>query len=385
MAAKNVVAKVGRKLEERVKHTVLEFLLAAVPVALGQIERQILHTKDHRVLAGRCQTGVRHRLDDGFDRELIGKHAAQHCGVGILEAILGAAQDGVASMLRAGVGVRKADVLRQFVDQEVQSRHRSAHVNPGDLLAEIMFERPWRYELAKSALRIGIGHHRLGTELATVGEFHTLSLAAADDDLCNRRTGQKLGAMGPRTLCQRICDRAHATLGKCPAAEGLLEFARSMVAEQIARTRRRWPTPDRDNPKERIEAADLLGLEVARQQIACGAEQEFVEKVLFAGVFEMLDHLGARWRIGQRPMGCQITKAAQARTETQQALGFLRRDLFKLLQGFVDVLPDEDMRGVIKQGKALRVRCVEFEAKTAGQLEIGNNLWTQHAGDKAAG
>ena len=108
-----------------------------------------------------------------------------------------------------------------------------------------------------------VRHDGLGAELGTVGQADAFDTVAIDQNLHDRRIGEDLAAMRDDAARQRRSDRTHAALREGPAAEGILEFAGSVIAEEIARAGRRGSAPDRDDAEERVKTADLRRLEVA--------------------------------------------------------------------------------------------------------------------------
>ena len=55
-----------------------------------------------------------------------------------------------------------------------------------------------------------------------------------------------------------------------------------------------------------------------------------------------------------------------------------------MLQRLVDVLPDEDVGAIVEQGEALRIRCIELETKSRGELQLVDDLRPEHADHEAA-
>src|SRR5262249_38169214 len=139
-----------------------------------------------------------------------------------------------------------------------------------------------RDQLAERPLRVSVGHDRLRPKAAAVSEPHPLGQVAVDEDLRNRRARENLDAVRASALLQCRRDRAHPAPGKGPAAEDALELSRGVIAEEIGGAWGRGTAPDRDDAEEGVEAADLIRGEVAAQQVARGAEQEFVQQLLLA-------------------------------------------------------------------------------------------------------
>ena len=74
--------------------------------------------------------------------------------------------------------------------------------------------------------------------------------------------------MVPEPIRQRAGDGAHAAAGKAELSELTVELPHRVVTVDVRGPWGRRPTPDRDHPEEREESLQVLGLEVAIEQIA---------------------------------------------------------------------------------------------------------------------
>ena len=161
----DVILEVGRVLAELGHDLVTPALLDPVPgLPVRELERELLDAERQRVLALGGQGGIGGRLDHGLDHVALGDLSATLRLPGGLEVLDRGAEHLVAVVLGAVAGV-EAEVGGELVDQQVDSGHRAALVDPLDLGDELVVELGRVDEPEQRTLRVGVRDHGRGGNL----------------------------------------------------------------------------------------------------------------------------------------------------------------------------------------------------------------------------
>ncbi|MBV9245581.1 MAG: hypothetical protein JO366_12300 [Methylobacteriaceae bacterium] len=278
-AGEDGVAEIGSEFGEQVCHSLGQFLAFRVEIARRQLVGEMVAPERQGVPALRRHRGVGRRLDDHLTEWPHRWDAAFSVVPRILEVVERRRDHDASAVLRPERLARQRSEIGKLSQGKVDLGAGTAGPQPGNLCPDIVGHCVLGCQAQQRRLGIGVRKDDTGPELVAVFEHHAADAAVCREELGHWRLQADLSSGTADGSGQGRGDRAHASVGDCPAAKATGELGCGMV--ELREGGSRSPRAGRRSRHGAVchRSLDVIGGEESLKIIADAGKERTVQHI----------------------------------------------------------------------------------------------------------